>query len=50
MYRKLEVNNTSIDTACSKKDYMEALVEYIWNGFDAHATEIRIKYIPNALG
>ena len=32
--RKLRISNASIDSVLSK-DYKDAILEYIWNGFDA---------------
>lgn len=49
MKRKVEINNNSIDTAGIKKDYMAAIGEYIWNAFDANASEVKIKYDANVL-
>lgn len=46
----LKLKNDSIEVAGIKKDYKEAIMEYIWNGFDANATEIGIDYKVNELG
>ncbi len=46
----LSVKNQSIDSSGITKDYKEALSEYIWNGFEAKATEIRVSYTSNQLG
>jgi hypothetical protein len=45
----LSVKNQSIETSGITKDYKEALCEYIWNGFEANATEVRISYTSNNL-
>ena len=33
MKKELKVKNDSIDVAGIKKDYKDAIMEYIWNGF-----------------
>ena len=43
----LSVKNQSIDSSGITKDYKEAICEYIWNGFEANATEVRISNTPN---
>ena len=45
----LSVKNQSIETSGLTKDYKEALCEYIWNGFEAGATEVTISYSLNEL-
>lgn len=50
MKKELKVKNDSIDVAGIKKDYKDAIMEYIWNGFDADATIIDITYKVNELG
>ena len=45
----LSVKNQSIETSGLTKDYREALCEYIWNGFEAGATEVTISYSLNEL-
>lgn len=49
MEKKVSVNNTGIDSAGLTTDYMQAIAEYIWNGFDARATTIDINFNSNAL-
>lgn len=49
MERELRVKEDSIDSSGIKKDYKEAIIEYIWNGFDAGATQINISYKKNDL-
>lgn len=50
MERELRVKEDSIETSGIKKDYKEAIVEYIWNGFDAYATNVEVSYKENKLG
>ena len=50
MKKELKVKNDSIDVAGIKKDYKEAIMEYIWNAFDANATKVDITYKENQLG
>lgn len=50
MKKELKVKNDSIDVAGIKKDYKDAIMEYIWNGFDADATKIDLNYKVNELG
>ncbi|GMQ65394.1 ATP-binding protein [Vallitalea maricola] len=47
MRKKVNLKNESIETAGFKKDYRDAIIEYIWNGFDASATEVTINIIYN---
>lgn len=49
MEQKVSVNNTGIESAGLTTDYMQAIAEYIWNGFDAGATSIDITFDSNAL-
>ncbi|WP_434793970.1 hypothetical protein TPDSL_05200 [Terrisporobacter petrolearius] len=46
--KKLKISNASIDSVLSK-DYKEAILEYIWNGFDAGASTVYINTIENVL-
>ena len=46
----LSVKNQSVETSGLTKDYKEAICEYIWNGFEAGATEVSISYSENELG
>ena len=50
MKKELKVKNDSIDVAGIKKDYKDAIMEYIWNGFDADATRVDLTYSTNELG
>ena len=44
MIMPLSVKNQSVESSGITKDYKEALCEYVWNGFEANATEVRISY------
>ena len=48
MIMPLSVKNQSIETSGITNDYKEALCEFIWNGLEAHATEININFYHNA--
>lgn len=50
MKRELSVKSQSVETSGITKDYKEALCEYIWNGFEANATEVSLSYTPNSAG
>ena len=50
MKKELVVKDQSVDTSGITKDYREAIIEYIWNGFEANASKIEITYCPNAIG
>ena len=51
MQHQVLANGRSILNSGITEDYKQALVEYIWNGFDAEATEINISYVQrNELG
>lgn len=43
----LSVKNQSIESSGITNDYREAICEYIWNGLEAHATEINVDYTLN---
>lgn len=47
MILQLSVKNQSIESSGITNDYKEAICEYVWNGFEAHATEINIDYSLN---
>lgn len=49
MEQKVSVNNTGIESAGLTTDYMQAIAEYIWNGFDAGASQIDINFNRNNL-
>jgi hypothetical protein len=50
MKNKVSVTNNGIESSGLIKDYMEAVAEYIWNGFDARATKISIDFETNTIG
>ena len=43
----VSVKNQSIDSSGITSNYKTAISEYIWNGFEANATKISIKYALN---
>ena len=47
MILPLSVKNQSIESSGITSDYREAICEYIWNGLEAHATEINVDYTLN---
>lgn len=47
MILQLSVKNQSIESSGITNDYKEAICEYVWNGFEAHATEVNIDYALN---
>jgi len=49
MKNKTNINNSSIESAGLPKDYKQAVAELIWNGFDAKASNINIKFESNEL-
>ena len=49
MLLSLSVKNQSVESSGITKDYREALCEFIWNGFEANATEVRVSYTLNDL-
>lgn len=42
---QVALNNTSFDRAGITKDCKEAICEYIWNGFEAGATEVEVSFV-----
>ena len=50
MKEKVSVTDTGIQSSGLPKDYMEAVAEYIWNGFDAAASIIEISFETNEIG
>ncbi len=50
MDNKVSINNNSVDSAGITKDYMEAVCELLWNGYDANATEVNIVFDTNQIG
>ena len=47
MILQLSVKNQSIESSGITNDYKEAIWKYVWNGFEAHATEVNIDYSLN---
>lgn len=47
---KIQISSKGIEKTLRKFDYLQAISEYIWNGFDAQATEVDITLHPNVLG
>jgi len=47
MIMPLSVKNQSIDSSGITSDYKDAICEYVWNGFEAHATRVDIEYTLN---
>ena len=50
MKMTLSVKNQSVETSGLPKDYREALCEYIWNRYEANATEVNLSFNLNATG
>ena len=51
MQHQVSANGRSVLNSGITEDYKQAFAEYIWNGFDAGATEINISYVQaNDLG
>lgn len=50
MKRKLSTSSRSVLNSGLTEDYKKAIAEYIWNGFDAGATCVEIRYTANPLG
>jgi len=49
---KVKISSEAIKRALKKKkyDYAESIAEYIWNGFDAKASEVKIIIKSNEIG
>ena len=45
----VNINDNSISSSVTS-DYKKAICEYIWNGFDAKATSVELKYNADELG
>lgn len=50
MKHQLSANSNSVLNSGLTDDYRKAIAEYIWNGFDAGATCVEIRYHANDLG
>ena len=49
MKNKTNINNSSIESAGIPKEHSKAIAELIWNGFDAKATKVDIRFDANEL-
>ncbi|EKE24965.1 MAG: hypothetical protein ACD_5C00342G0003 [uncultured bacterium] len=47
---KIQINAKGIRAALKKYNPYQSLCEYVWNGFDAQASEIKINYTADGLG
>ena len=50
MKHKLSTSSRSVLNSGLTEDYRKAIAEYIWNGFDAGATIVEIRFTANPLG
>jgi hypothetical protein len=50
MCPKIQITAKGIRRALSRYTPYQSLAEYIWNGFDAQASEIKISYVANEIG
>ncbi|GEM_PF-6341343 len=50
MKKSTKITNQSIESAGLPKDPKHAIAEYLWNGFDAKATQIELSIDSNELG
>ncbi|WP_316797380.1 ATP-binding protein [Pedobacter agri] len=49
MENKVSINNNSVEFSGITRDYMEAVSELIWNGFDAGATKVDLVFDTNEI-
>ncbi|MCW3091413.1 MAG: hypothetical protein JWP81_2482 [Ferruginibacter sp.] len=49
MENKVSVTNKGVESSGLAKDYKEAIAEYLWNGFDANASNVTIEFQTNAI-
>jgi hypothetical protein len=47
--RKIQITTKGIKKSLKRYNYLQAISEYIWNGFDARASVVRIKFTTNDL-
>ncbi|WP_171683940.1 ATP-binding protein [Paenibacillus planticolens] len=47
---KIQISSKGIEKTLRKFDYLQAISEYIWNGFDAGASLVEMKLHQNVLG
>lgn len=50
MKKQVNINSNSIESRAKKDDFRKAVSEYIWNGFDAKASELSIEFTANDIG
>jgi len=50
MSEKVNITSKGIQRVLKAYNEKQAIAEYIWNGFDAHASEVRIDFKDNVLG
>ena len=48
--KNIQITSLGINQALKKHDYLSSIAEYIWNGFDAEATQINIIMQSDELG
>ncbi|MEI6443359.1 MAG: hypothetical protein WCO29_09610 [Nostocales cyanobacterium ELA583] len=48
--KNIQITSLGINQALKNHDYLSSIAEYIWNGFDAKATEINIIMQSDDLG
>lgn len=49
MKKKVSVTNNGIESSGLTKDYMDAIAELVWNGFDAEAKNVQINFASNEI-
>lgn len=50
MKYKVSADSQSVVNSGITDDYKQAICEYLWNGFDAGASELNLDYAVNGLG
>jgi len=48
--KNIQITSQGIRSALKKYEYPRSISEYIWNGFDAHASEVSINFEANVIG
>jgi hypothetical protein len=48
--KKIQITTRGIKRSLKKYDYMQSIAEYVWNGFDAKATNVNITFGKNLFG
>lgn len=48
--KNIQITPAGIRKALKKYEYPRSITEYIWNGFDAEATQVDISFISNVIG